>query len=118
MNVREFTVGDRLVSLKGKLWHPSGLPVVLGVAETVSFRMVLSSSGAVKVDDQACAIVSLGLLSTSTPAEVRYDWAAADVDTAGTYTGWFIRVSGGETEHFPHQPLDPAEFQIIIRPRA
>jgi len=117
-NVREFTLGDRLTSVKAKLWRPSGAPVVLGVAETVAFRMVLSSTGAVKVNDQAAVVVSVGSLATNTPAEVRYDWAAADVDTAGTYSAWFIRTSGGETEHFPNQDLDPAEFEIVIKPRA
>ena len=114
MEQREFTVGDRLISLSAKLYRPSGSPVVLGVAETIAFRMV-SAAGAVKVDDQAAVVVSVGAAATNTPAEVRYDWAAADVDTAGTYVGWFIRTSGGQTEHFPSQDPDDPEFQIIFR---
>jgi hypothetical protein len=117
MITREFTLGDRLTSLLAKLYSPGGSPVVLGVAETVAFRMILTSSGAVKVADAACTIVSRGSTATNTPAQVRYDWAAADVNTAGEYTAWFIRTSAGETEHFPPQDPDSPEFQVIIRAR-
>ena len=115
----EFTVGDRLISLSAKLWrsteaHPEGEPIVLGVAETMAFRMV-SLAGVVKVNNQAATVVSVGSTATKTPAEVRYDWAAADVDTAGTYVGWFIRTSGGQTEHIPPQDPDDPDFQIIFR---
>ena len=117
MITREFTLGDTLVSLSAKLWRNHDEAVVLGAAETVTFRMVNTSTGAVKIAGEAAAIVSRGATATNTPAEVRYDWAAADVDTAGEYAGWFIRTSGGETEHFPSQDPDSPELKIIIRAR-
>jgi hypothetical protein len=116
MITRSFTIGDRLVSLLANLYRPGGSPVVLGPAETVVFRM-LSAAGIVKVADQAAVIITRGSAATNTPAQVRYDWAAADVDTAGVYTAWFIRVSGGETEHFPPQDPDSPEFEIVIEAR-
>lgn len=115
MITREFTVGDRIVSLTAKLWRPGGIPVVLGVTETVTFRMVSVFAGTVKVNDQPATIVSLGSLVTNTPAEVRYDWAAADVDTAGEYAGWFTRTLAGETEHFPAQDHSDPHLKIVFR---
>jgi hypothetical protein len=88
--------------------------VVLGAAETVAFRMV-SVAGAVKVDDAAAVVVSRGSSTTNAPAEVRYDWAAADVDTAGEYCGYFIRTSAGQTEHFPTQDVSEPEFKIVFK---
>lgn len=115
MITREFTVGDRLVSLSAKLYRPDGSVVVLGAAETVAFRMILVSDGTVKVNDQAATIVSRGSTTTNSPAEVRYDWAAADVDTSGEFCCWFIRTSGGQTEHFPSQDHADPEFRVIFK---
>ena len=115
MITREFSVGDRLTSLYADLYRPDGAPVVLEAADTVTFRMILVSDGTVKVNNQAATVVTVGSATTKTPAQVRYDWAAADVDTAGTYAAWFIRTSGGVTEHYPsHDHSDP-DFQIIFR---
>jgi hypothetical protein len=111
---REFTVGDQLTSLLAKLYKPSGEPIVLGAGETVTFRMV-STAGVVKIAGDPATIVSRGSLSTGTPAEVRYDWAAGDVDTAGFYAAWFIRTSAGETEHFPTQDIPSPEFEIVFK---
>ena len=115
MIVREFHVGDRLISLLADLYEPDNTPIVLGVAETVAFRMVLISDASVKVNNSAATIVSRGSAVTLTPAQVRYDWAGADVDTAGEYCGWFIRTSAGSTEHFPIQDHADPEFKIIFR---
>ena len=115
MITREFVVGDRDTSLLADLYRPGGSPVVMGVAETAAFRMVLTSTGAVKVNNEACTIVSRGSTATNTPAQVRYDWAAADVDTAGEYTGYVVKTSGGVTGHFPIQDYDDPRFQIVFR---
>src|SRR3972149_6434757 len=115
MTTVEFTVGDRLVSLTANLYKLNGDPIVLGIAETGAFRMILASNGSVKVSNQAATIVTRGSATTKTPAQVRYDWAAIDVDTAGSYVGWFIRTSAGQTEHFPHQTRTDPEFSIIFR---
>lgn len=111
---REFHVGDTLTSLLANLYYPSGKPYVLGAADTVAFRMV-SSAGVVKVDNSAAAVVSTGSPTTNTPAQVRYDWGAADVDTAGIYAAWFIVTSGGETQHFPIQTYSSPEFEITFK---
>lgn len=113
MITRSFHVGDRLVSLLADLYEPDNSPVVLGVAETVVFRMVRISDASVKVNNSAATVVTVG--STSIPAQVRYDWAAADVDTAGEYAGWFIRTSAGQTEHFPIQDHGDPQFKIVFK---
>ncbi len=110
---REFTVGDTFTSLAAKLYRPNGDPIILGPSETVTFTMV-SSAGSVKINNQPATIVSRGDAVAGTPAEVRYDWGAGDVDTAGEFFGSFIRNSGGVTEHFPVQDPDNPEFQIIF----
>jgi len=114
MQEREFTVGDRLNSLSAYLYRPNGDPVVLGALDTVTFRMT-TLAGVVKINNQAAVVVSLGSVATNSPAQVRYDWASADVDTAGTYAAWFIRTASGQTEHFPNQDYDAPEFQIVFR---
>lgn len=116
MITRTFTVGDRLISLLADLYEPSGDIVVLGAAETVAFRMINAATGAVKVNNAAATVVTRGSAATNMPAQVRYDWAAADVDTAGSFCAWFIRSSGGQTEHFPSkQDHDDPEFLIIFK---
>jgi GT2 family glycosyltransferase len=48
-------------------------------------------------------------------AQVRYDWGAGDVDTAGEYAAWFIRSSvAGAKEHFPHQDHADPEFMVVF----
>lgn len=113
--VREYAVGDRLVSLSANLYKANGDPLVLAATDTVAFRMIKVSDASVKVNNQGCTVVTVGSAATSTPAQVRYDWAAADVDTAGEYAGWFIRTSlAGTTEHFPaHDHADP-KFKIVF----
>ncbi len=113
-SIREFHVGDTARSLVAELFEPDGTPIVLGAAETVAFRMVKISDSSVKVNNQVAVIVSRGATATLTPAQVRYDWAAGDVDTAGEYAGWFIRTSAGATEHFPVQDIDDPEFKIVF----
>jgi len=115
MEIRAFHVGDTLRSLLADLYERDGkTPIVLGAAETVAFRMVKISDASVKVDNQVAVIVTRGSASTLTPAQVRYDWAAGDVDTSGEYAGWFIRTSAGATEHFPIQDHSDPEFKIIF----
>ncbi len=112
---REFTVGDQLVSLLADLYDAAGEPIVLDPTETIWFRMVLVSTGAVKVNNSAATIVSRGDAVAETPAQVRYDWGAGDVDVAGVYAAWFVRSFGGETEHFPNQDHSHPQLKIIFR---
>lgn len=94
LQTRAFTKGDTLVSIYAQLVDADGNPVDL-TGNTITFRMV-DSAGAVTVAAAAVIVTAL-------TGHVRYDWATADVDTVGDFSAWFIRTSGGETEHFPGQ---------------
>lgn len=65
---------------------------------SVVFNMRDRAAGTVKVSRAAAAIVT----ATGTPT-VRYDWAAADTDTAGTYDAEFeVTYSDLTVETFPN----------------
>lgn len=69
---------------------------------TVKLRMRLETSATLKIDT-AAAIV------TPAAGTVRYDWQAADVDTAGRYVAWWeVTLPGGNV-----QATD--EFLVEIR---
>jgi hypothetical protein len=69
-------------------------------ASQVRFKMRLEDSSTLKVDSAAAIVTpSAGL--------VRYDWAAADVDTAGNYVGWWEVTTGGKKQ-------DTREFAIVV----
>lgn len=71
---------------------------------TVRFRMRPVGSSTLKVDAAATLVAAT--------ATVSYDWAAADVDTAGDYLGWwrFTLQNGDvqESAEFPVEILDHA----------
>lgn len=74
----------------------------LPAGATLSFSMRPVSSATLKVSAAAATVVS-------EPGNTgRYEWAAADVDTAGWYLGWW-RVTSGT------QDTDTPEFLIEIR---
>jgi len=81
-----------------------GVPVDL-TGSSVKFQMRAVGSTTLKVD--AAAVI------VSAPAgTVRYDPAAADVNTAGFYTGWWhVTLSGGTLQDTP-------EFLVEIRDHA
>jgi hypothetical protein len=115
MTTRYFTIGDTLVSYFAELYRPGDVPVALDVGDTVLFHMVARTTGLVKVDRAAARIVFAG--SALLPAWVAYDWLALDVDTAGEYAAWFIRVSSAlSEEHFPAQSIISPSNIIIFRP--
>lgn len=65
---------------------------------TVRFNMRGTGAGAVKVSRAAAAVVT----ATGTPT-VRYDWQAADADTAGYFEAEFeVTYAGGAVETFPN----------------
>lgn len=99
---RSFSKGDRIRVPFGQLLNPDGTPINL-TGQTVAFRMV-DGTGAVKINNAAAVLVD------ATVGKIRYDWAEADVDTPGQYWAWFIRTSGGLTEHFPAGHV----YKIII----
>lgn len=95
--VWKLTKGDTLVSITANLLKGDGAPVDLTTltTPTAKFRMLLDGSSTAKVNDAAAVIV------TAKPAQVRYDWAGADVDTVGVYWGWFIITASSKTAHYP-----------------
>lgn len=65
---------------------------------TVRFSMRPKDGGAIKVNRSAAVIVT----PTGTPT-VRYDWQAADTDTAGFFDAEFeVTYAGGAVETFPN----------------
>lgn len=66
-------------------------------AATVQFRMWSSSDAVTPVVDSAAVVVGDG-----TAGQVEYNWAAADTDTVGEYTGAFLVTYADTTiESFP-----------------
>ena len=91
----EFTVGDRRVSIAATLLNSKGKPIDL-TGMTFKFRMTPEDTDTPKINDQAATV------DDALKAEVSYSWAAADVDTPGTFDYQWIIVDGsGKTEHFP-----------------
>lgn len=69
---------------------------------TVVFNMK-DASGSVKVNRGAGSVVT----ATGTPT-VKYDWAAGDTDTAGTFYGEFeVTFASGAPGSFPNGGPDP-----------
>ncbi len=58
---------------------------------TVKFKMRAVGSTTLKIDANAVIVTAL-------EGKVRYDWQAADVDTAGFYLVWWTVTIGGKTQ--------------------
>ena len=73
-----------------------GAPVnVTGAA--VKFSMRVKPAGTVKVDDQDAVIVTAGT------GRVRYEWTAANTNTADEYEGEFqVTYANGKIQTFPN----------------
>lgn len=85
---------DTSPSIRMKLLPKSDVDLTGAV---VVFNM-RDAAGTVKVNRGAAFVVT----ATGDP-EVRYDWQAADTDTAGTFYGEFeVTYSGGGVETFPN----------------
>jgi hypothetical protein len=99
--------GNRSPSLTDTI-NVDGLPFNL-TGSTVKLRMRLESSGTLKVDTPAVVVSAVN-------GQVRYDWAAADVDTSGRYVAWwritlpstFIQ----ETPTFIVNVVDPTDVSV------
>ncbi|MBN2118523.1 MAG: BppU family phage baseplate upper protein [Anaerolineales bacterium] len=107
MKTRIFTQGDRLISLAAILKNADGTVVDLSDA-SVKFTMENVLTRANKVDAKAAVVVD------AEAGSVRYDWAAVDIDTPGTYYGWFIRQVGGLDAHYPVG--DQLRIVILAKP--
>jgi len=84
-------VGNRNPSITENIVDSAGAAVDLTGA-TVQFRMRAVGSSTLKVDASAT------IVGAPTGGNVRYDWAALDVDTAGEYLIWWVVTSGGKTQ--------------------
>jgi hypothetical protein len=71
-------------------------------AATVRFKMRASGSSVLKVDQPAV------IVAPATNGNVRYDWAAIDVDTANDYLVWWEVTTGGKT-----QDMGEAEIRFL-----
>lgn len=86
-------LGDTLTPIQAQLLI-DGYPYSGLSGKSVEFKMV-NDAGTTKVDWTAGSIVDANL------ATVQYDFASADVDTAGTYWAWFRVVDGSEYDTWP-----------------
>lgn len=96
-----FTVksGDRREPITRTL-RDSASAVINLTGCTVKFRMKKKrgSAGAFKVDTAATIVTPPG-----TDGIVRYSWAAIDVDTPGSYRGWFeVTFADATKQTFPN----------------
>lgn len=98
-------IDDTLTPLGVTLQRPDGSAVDL-TGLTVEFKMI---------DTDGTAVVSQTsdnvTVTDATAGTVTYDFDSTDVDTAGTYYGYFVTSSGGEYEHFP---VVPRQLTIVI----
>ena len=95
-------MADTITKFKGKRQPPLESTIqtdssadALPAGATVTFSMRAVGSSTLKVSAAAATVVSEPL------NQVRYDWAAADVDTAADYLGWFTVTISGQTEDTP-----------------
>jgi hypothetical protein len=93
-------VGNRNPSITETITS-SGVVVDL-TAATVRFKMRAVRSSVLKVDQPAV------IVAPATNGNVRYDWAAIDVDTAGDYLVWWEVTTGGKT-----QDMGEAEIRFL-----
>lgn len=107
-----FFVGNRNPSITQTITNDNGAAHDL-TGQTVKFRMRAVGSQTLKVD-AAATIVS------AAAGTVRYDWAAADVDTPGLYLVWWqvTTTAGSNTQDVTeaiiefrnHAPTTPAGY--------
>ena len=93
--------GDTASFITRDLKDAFGAPVnVPGAA--VKFSMRVKPAGTVKVDDEDAVIVTAGT------GRVRYEWTAANTNTADEYEGEFqVTYANGKIQTFPNDGYIP-----------
>lgn len=87
--------GDRLPIMTAKLVDENGAAVNLTGA-TVRFIMRPKFQSSVKINAAATILAAL-------TGDVKYEWAALDTDTPGSYRGeWEVKFSDGRVATFPN----------------
>lgn len=99
------TVGDLVIAYTGQLMRmddstPPASVVNNLTGKTVTFTMYNAATKVVKVNAQAATVV------IAASGLVKYDFAAADVDTAGIFWGSFRVTESGETDTYPTMPTE------------
>jgi len=93
---------DRLPSLEVACYDANGAVNLTG-ASAVVFHLQ-AADGSKKIDGTAATI------SSTSPGRLRYDWAADDLDTAGTYKAWFTVTVNSKAWSFPNG--DPLTVEV------
>ena len=110
MVVHEIAVGDTQTPVGARLKQlgESGVYEDVNLAnKTVTFKMV-AEDGTIVVDWTPTGVTVV----TESEGKVKYDFTAADVDTAGTFYAWFrVTDVNGETDTFP---AGGRKFKIVI----
>jgi hypothetical protein len=86
------------------VWTPQNL-----TGATVKFNMRPKAGGARKVDNQDAVI------NDAPTGDVEYRWAAADVDTVGSFLGEFVVTAGGKESTFPAGPAPYSYIEIEVQ---
>ncbi len=97
-------LGDRLTALAVTIKQPNsaGVDTVVDLTgKTVEFRLVDHAGVDVVAQTATGVTVDVGTAGTC-----QYDFAVADVDTAGRYYAYFVVSSGGLEDTFPVEPRD------------
>ena len=113
MEIRKFTQGDVLVPLTAILKDGTGAVVNLTDHDVV-FYMEDVFTLTNKVDGKAAQITD------AANGEIQYNWEDADVDTPGTYWGYFVRsiTLGSSAAPVVKKATHPVgkQLQIIFEP--